>query len=553
MNIGGSMTAAQKKAWEEWLETCRIISKGHQPIRNETNAEKQKRIDRLLKPENFFEFAKYYFPDYCFGEFAAFHREMVDNVLIKKESEHHWELFRESAKSVFANLFIPAQRLVSGWLDGFILASENKDKAVVLIKDLQAHLMHNKRLIHDFGDFGVTGSWLQGHFQTKDGIGFWAFGLGQNPAGVKVGHRRPNMGVIDDADSYLIARNERIVDERVDWIDGEFKGCLRTEESLFIYANNRVHKRGITAKLAGDLEPGDAKNDNYAFVKVPFTVKPGTWEAIIPDWGDEETILQSLIDQGAVPAWPRFTLEQCARKIKSMGRLNSRRQLYHIHEEEGKVFTDDMLPFVKVLELYEYDALVTYCDPAPGESGKGCYRAVGLIGIKRQDIDVIKVWLKQTGNYAKYHRHLAELIEENRGEYRIRNTAFRAKIRIMHWVECNALQKSDVKRQYSDLNRDSKLHWMPRFDTETKNNKIYRVEDLETTADNGHLRFNEAEKNNPHMKELIDQFKGFPDGFIDGPDMVEGGIKKLLKMVKSVGSSQNRRRTGSYQKSNARR
>jgi len=43
----------------------------------------------------------------------------------------------------------------------------------------------------------------------------------------------------------------------------------------------------------------------------------------------------------------------------------------------------------------------------------------------------------------------------------------------------------------------------------------------------GRLIFNEAEKSNPHMLRLEDQFRNFAantTSHIDGPDAVEGGV-----------------------------
>ena len=87
--------------------------------------------------------------------------------------------------AVFVDVFIPMYLKAIGWLTGMILASETDRKAAVLLGDLQAELMENKRFAADFGEQRTIGSWSEGEFVTTDGIGFWSFGLGQNPAGVR--------------------------------------------------------------------------------------------------------------------------------------------------------------------------------------------------------------------------------------------------------------------------------------------------------------------------------------------------------------------------------
>lgn len=531
-------TPKEKKQWLEWLETCKRIRDGHEPASNETEREKSKRIKRLLDPANFYDFCRYYFPDYASAPFAWFHRVAIEDILVKKERNNIWEWPRESAKSVFADVLLVSYLLFTGWLDGLILASENEDKAKNLLKDVQAQLMNNRRIIADFGDFGISGSWMSGYFQTKDGIGFWAFGLGQNPAGVRNGHRRPNLGIVDDADNKDKAKNQKLTKERVDWIKGEFMGCLATLEHIFIYANNRVHKAGLTAHMVGDLEEGDPKHEGYKHIKVFFTEDPETKEMLLPE-------------EGGVPSWTeRFSLEDCLNKIEDMGYRNAMRQLYHKHIEDGNRFTDDNMPWVETLPLHMYDALVSYCDPAFGESGKGCYRCVALVGKKDLNYDVIWVWMRQTGSFAKAQYELSEMVKEGSPViYTNNNKAGFRQVTCEHWVESNELQKILLKKIYEEENELRGTAWWPRFDMAKKADKIGRIESLEPLAEHGHLRFNIALRQDKHMQTLRDQFKGFPDGMIDGPDTVEGAISKLNKKVKR---STSKARAGKYKRNTAR-
>ena len=68
-------------------------------------------------------------------------------------------------------------------------------------------------------------------------------------------------------------------------------------------------------------------------------------------------------------------------------------------------------------------------------------------------------------------------------------------------------------------------------DEEKKTDKATRIEaNLEPMNREGNLILNEAEQDNPHMKELEDQFKLFTLSLkypADGPDAVEGGNRKI--------------------------
>lgn len=533
------LSRRDQRKFDEWLIVCKRIREGIAPLPNESEDAKRKRINFLLDPKNFFEFCQYYFPDYASAPFGWFHKEAINDILVKEERNNIWEWSRELAKSVLADVLLPAHMLFTGRLDGLILCSETESKGKKLISDLEAQLRENRRIIHDFGDFGITGSWINGYFQTKDGIGVWAFGLGQNPAGVRNGHRRPNLGIVDDADSRKKAKNQTLTKEAVDWIRGEFMGCLATKGRTFIYANNRVAKNGITAHMVGDLEEGDPKNEGFKHIKVYWTEEPKTHAKKMPD-------------EGGVPAWKeRYTLQECIDKINDMGYRNSMRQLYHLHIEDGNIFTDENMPWIDCLPIQQYDALVSYCDPAFGESGKGCYRAIVLIGLRNRDFDIVWIWIKQNGNFASAHHHLAEMIREGSPVLFANNEkiGFRQQVNCEHWVESNELQKILLKKIYQEENLTRAIPWYPKFDMDKKADKIGRIESLETLAEHGHLRFNAALKKDKDMQTLRDQFKGFPDGFVDGPDAVQGGISKLSRKFKTTKAGY---KSGNFAKNNKR-
>jgi len=507
-----SLKPQERKQYEIWQETCKRIASGSQPDLQESAETQRKRKERLLKPGNFRHFCKYYFPEFVTADFGWFHKQAIEDIFVNGCSDNIWEWHRESAKSVFADIFLPAFMLCRGELDGMILASENADKAKKLIGDLEAHLRSNGRLIHDFGPFNISGSWVSKYYQTGTGIGFWSFGLGQSPAGVRNGHRRPNYGVVDDADNKDLAKNQKLTKEVVDWILGEFLGCLQTKQHTFVYVNNRVHKHGLTAHMVGDLEEGDPKNDQFNHIKVFFTEDPVTHQ-------------MKSIEDGGVPAWKEnYTVDDCRRKIKLMGYRNAMRQLYHKHIEDGNVFTDEMLPWVDPLPLHKYDALICYTDPAFGESDKGCYRAVVLLGQTGRSYDILWIWLRQNGNFARAQYELYCGLEE-----RTLFPDMTQPVTAPFWTESNELQKILLKKIYEEENKTRTHDWWPRFDMDKKADKIGRIEALEVVAEHGHLRFNALAKFNKDMQTLRDQFKGFPNGFIDGPDAVEGGIAKLKK------------------------
>ena len=131
-----------------------------------------------------------------------------------------------------------------GKLTGVVLSSANENKADGLLADLQEQLMFNERYKADYGLQYKSGKWDTGHFVTADGIGFWAFGRGQSPRGVREAALRPNLVIVDDIDDAEICKNEKRVQDAVDWVLGDLYGCAprRKEAALSLSATVSTKK-----------------------------------------------------------------------------------------------------------------------------------------------------------------------------------------------------------------------------------------------------------------------------------------------------------------------
>ena len=206
MSLERRLSRKEQLEYEQWLaemaETVRV-----KPIADESPQDKQKRIAKLKK--DFSAFCHYYFPDYMDAEFGWFHKEAVKQIVKSENIMFVGEWPREHAKSVVMDIFLPLFLKANNMLTGVVLASANEDKADGLLADLQEQLMFNERFIADYGPQYKSGKWDSGHFVTNDGIGFWAFGRGQSPRGVREAALRPNLIIVDDIDDAEICKNEK--------------------------------------------------------------------------------------------------------------------------------------------------------------------------------------------------------------------------------------------------------------------------------------------------------------------------------------------------------
>lgn len=114
------------------------------------------------------------------------------------------------------------------------------------------------------------------------------------------------------------------------------------------------------------------------------------------------------------------------------------------------------------------------------------------------------------------------------------------------YMENNKLQDPFFEQVFKPLLREEarrrgrELHI--RGDERRKTDKATRIEaNLEPVDRNGAWVFNEEERDNPHMQELISQFRMFEMHLpynADGPDCIEGGMtiisQKTAEMLPPV-------------------
>ncbi|MFD0997693.1 hypothetical protein ACFQ21_00175 [Ohtaekwangia kribbensis] len=528
----------ESKEYKAWLDLrTRISSATEVTVEvTETAAQREQRIAELLKPQNFEKFCRYYFPHYIDSDFGWFHRKAAKEILTKEDILCALEWPREHAKSVFADIFIPMFLKATKWLTGMIIVSETDSKASVLLGDMQAELLENRRYIADFGEQRTIGNWSDGHFTTTDGIGFWSFGLGQNPAGVRNAAKRPNYCSVDDAANRRRSKNQERIKEDVDYVLGTLLGCLAIKGSKMIFANNRTADKDLMAHLVGDVNEGDPIREGLVHIKVYATEDPVTRK-------------MKLIADGGKPAWGRYTVAHLDNRIKKMGYRNAMRNFYHKDVKEGNIFKEEHLPWVDCLPLDRYDALITYLDPSYKESGDT--KGLVLIGKSGSFYDVLWCWVRHASRGAMVKAHyLADDIVKGKQRHPAINIGKRG-VNCPHYMEANFIQEDLFMQEYKKEGDSRPEQLRIRPDKRAKPDKEGRIEDLSPISESGCLRFNRKLQKDPDMITLRDQFLEFPNGHDDGPDACEGGIY-LLNKRKTRNGKQRKSHSGVYRKKSER-
>jgi len=230
-------------------------------------------------------------------------------------------------------------------------------------------------------DFQTFGDWQTGDFTTKDGIRFLALGVGQAPQGVRKGAKRPNLAICSDLDDYEIVQNQRRVKNVVDWIEGALMPAIQIKGSRFIIEGNRIHPQSILATFIGDTKPERPKREGLYHNKVFATQIPG------------ENYTRQYISEGGVPSWDRYSTEELSRKFQRVGIVMTKREYYHEHVIEGRVFNRFQW---KSVDLKKLKIVIGYIDPSFEDKPTSDFKAARVWGLMSpRDFICIKSFVRR--------------------------------------------------------------------------------------------------------------------------------------------------------------
>lgn len=500
-----------KKALQRYFElkkTIRRKTESKTPIGETPDAQKA-RIARLLEsPESF---AKYYFAHYCDSDFAWFHKKAFKTLKPMQLQVYRW--FRGAAKSVTMNVLIPTWRYFKGDLQGLMLASATESAASVLIGDIQAEFESNELLRHDFGDHVLNGSWSDGEFITKTGVGFWGLGLGQSPRGKRVQQKRPNHFILDDVDTKERCKNHVRIKEAVEWAQRDFfQAADMTANPMFFLGNNRIAKHSIMSYMCGDIEKGDKVNPNINLITAYAIENPRTRDRA------------ELADPLSKPSWSRYTKAYYQNLIDNVtGEIAFRVECQHEDIEVGNIFKKEWIVWNKKLPLSIYDNIIVYLDPSFKDKKVSDYKAVACVGqyrhpdTKKVKFRVFRAWCRQTSvsNMVQGMFDIYDYLGDKASYY----------------MEANFIQ-NDLLDDFDEESSKRGYVFPINGDYTKKEDKETRIQNMTPLFERDMIDFCESMKDDRDMLEGIRQLLAFPTGHDDFPDALHGALSKLKTLVR---------------------
>jgi predicted phage terminase large subunit-like protein len=487
-----SIMTSEKELLHRWEALVQLIQTGTLTDERESDKKITARVNKLeADPEEWF---RYYFPNFAYAVPAVFHKASTKRVLGNAEwcEVRMWS--RELAKStrtmmevfylVFAghvqyktvkkNKKAPRQKKRC-----VLLISNSLDNATRALMPYRANLEYNKRLLQDYGPQQGTTIWTAAEFVTDGGVSFRAIGAGQSPRGTRNEEVRPDIILFDDVDTDSDCLNPEIVARKWRWIEEAAIGTRSVSEATtIVFCGN---------KIAHDS-----------------CIQRATEIA-------DHTEVVNIRDENGRSSWAEKNSEADIDRVLSQKSYAAQQKEYFNNPiTEGAVFKE--LAYKPVMPVHEYDMLVCYTDPSYKSTAD--YKATVLVGKWKEEFHVLKCFLDKTttAEMIEWHFRIMDLVGGR--------TCF-------YLMEQVFLQDVLVK-EVSDAGKRCGRPIPIKGDTRKKPDKYMRIESLlEPLLRNGELYLNEAEKYNPHMQRLVQQFIAFVPGgsaHDDGPDAVEGAI-----------------------------
>ena len=471
------MKAKDNQALKYWDDYKKQVSQSTFIDVSETAEEQRKRMEKLEKdPEKWF---KYYFPKFAFAEPAQFHKDATKRVLNNRRWYEVRAWSRELAKSTRTMMEV-LYMVLTKMRFNVLLISNSKDNAVRLIKPYKINFESNGRIINDYGKQESFGDWTEDEFITKQGVAFRAIGAGQSPRGSRAEEKRIDVVLIDDIDTDEDCRNETQVKQRWEWIEQAVVPTVSVSgDYTFIFCGNIIAK----------------------YCCITEAIKKAMHVDVI-----------NIRDNDGNSSWPQKNTEQDINDLLSLiSYISQQKEFYNNPITKGDVFSEMHYKNLQPLTHYKY--LVCYIDLSYKATKKNDYKFAVLMGKFKEEYHLHKCWGKQ-GTTQELAKGLIDI-----KNYVGNKTA------LYFYAEENFIQDIILKELHNDITAlGSTISISP--DTRKKPDKFHRIEStLEPLNTNGKFFLNEAERDNPHMQTLDEQFTSLSPGgksHDDGPDAAEG-------------------------------
>lgn len=509
-----TLSNADKRSLQEWNDHCKYVMNSTRVRANETAGNKADRIKRAKTDYAFF--VQEYFPHYATVDCAPFHIRLAEKIKRSKNLRAQARWFRGAAKSVHVDILIPMWLKIQDnrGYNTLVLVGANNDTADNLLGDLQAELQFNQRYIDDFGEQWQQGTWEEGNFTTKDGCAHFALGIGQKPRGLRKGAFRPDLIIIDDVDDDEMVNNESRVDKLVKWIQRSLIPTMDKGQGRVIQANNLIHEKSVTAKLAEKWLEAEKKLKETQKQLGRKLDTSATLEFYIDD--------VPIRNEESLPNWPaKYTVDDIIQLEIGEGYAVFESEYMNNPITEGKFFQKEWFVRGKLPPIATMQHVIAYLDGGFKSTGTSDAKSLLLIGLKAGKYYLYKAYCGKATvlQMIEWHYDLYAWLEARSAKA----IWYMEEVFLLDLLYKDFAEQAIIKGFQIPMQGDKRK----------KPDKDLRIRSTQGIYQRGAVIWNQAEDNS-HMKNLEAQYLAFepPKKTLkDGPDAFEGAVHLLNEMV----------------------
>ena len=504
------MKIDDKKAKDLYLEKLRIIREVGSFDPFETKEAQRDRKARAKKDIGFF--VETYLTHYASSKSAWFHIRLAKLVLKYRILLLFVMWGRALAKSVWADVIIPLWLWINDDIGYMVIVGNTETHAKILLSDLQAEFEANPKLLHDFGEQKLTGSWEDGYFQTKNGFICKAFGMRQSVRGLRKGSRRPDYIVADDLEDQDTVKNPKRQREIARWVEKDLIPTMDGPRRRFLMANNRFHPTMIMTVLM----------ERHPKWKVD---RVNAYDPVTYD-----------------PAWKeKYDSEYYREREEELGPMAARAEYNNDPHIEGSVFTEDMIQWAKIPSIGSFDSVVAHWDVAYSDSATADYNAVRVWGVKENRFYLVDCFVRQSKMKAAV-RWIAMFQKQY------------AQTAVIRWQYESQFWNDELDRVIEEVELEESVNLRLRKVDLPRVNKLDRIMSTHPLYQNGRVYYSEKLHGHADTQIGLIHLYGIEPGYHtndDAPDADERCFAELGKVTRR-NKSKNTNRTGAFRRNNQR-
>ena len=204
-------------------------------------------------------FVNIYFGEHIRYPFDQFHMRWMERAQDRSITTLMVSGFRNSGKSTLLSQLFPLWAVISDMqIKSILIVTQTTQKAEQILRNIRMEFETNSLFIKDFGRFKEEpGPWNSHKIYIKK-YKAWIqiLSTDQNPRGLKDGHFRPELIIMDDMESLDTVRAQKSRDDLYNWHKSELVPA-GADNARYIFVGTPIHPDSLFSRLKKEIETGE--------------------------------------------------------------------------------------------------------------------------------------------------------------------------------------------------------------------------------------------------------------------------------------------------------